>query len=359
MTPALELDGVTKGFAGRPVLDRLSLAVAPGEYVAMLGPSGSGKSVALRVIAGFDEPDAGDVRVAGASVRGRPPHMRGIGFVFQSFALFPHLTVADNVAFGLRHRHRGAVTDAEVSRRVADALSLVGLDGLGARLPSEVSGGQKQRVAFARTLIAEPRIVLLDEPLGALDARLRERMMVELRRLHERSGATFLHVTGNEQEALAMGGRVAVLSGGRIAQLDPPDRLIDRPLSAAVARLLNCYNVLGGAVSQGVFAADGLALPLAAACADGPAAYCIRSDQIGIADAASRPAPGTVRIDARFLASEYSGARMTGLFAVQSGRPFEVEYYLGHRRPPSFERDRSYALEWPAGSALLFEASRA
>lgn len=364
MVPALELRDVTKAFAGRPVLDRLSLSIAPGEYVTMLGPSGSGKSLALRVVAGFDAPDAGDVRADGASVLGLAPHRRGIGFVFQSFALFPHLGVADNVAFGLRHRGQGAVTDAaEVARRVEAALALVGLEGLGARLPSEISGGQKQRVAFARTLIAEPRVVLLDEPLGALDARLRERMMVELRRLHERSGATFLHVTGNEQEALAMGGRVAVLGGGRVAQIDAHDRLIDAPATAGVARLLNCYNVLAGSVAQGTFAgtfgADGVSLPLAGPSGDGPAAYCIRSDHVGIADPAVPAPAGQVRIDARFLASEYSGARLTGLFAVQPGRPFEVEYYLGHRAPPSFERDRSYALQWPASAALLFEGTRA
>lgn len=360
MVPALELCCVTKAFAGRPVLDRLSLSIAPGEYVTMLGPSGSGKSVALRVIAGFDAPDAGDVRADGVSVLGLAPHRRGIGFVFQSFALFPHLSVTENVAFGLRHRSQGAVADgAEIGRRVEAALALVGLEGLGARLPSEISGGQKQRVAFARTLIAEPRIVLLDESLGALDARLRERMMVELRRLHERSGASFLHVTGNEQEALAMGGRVAVLGQGRIAQIDAPGRLIDAPATAGVARLLNCYNVLAGSVMRGSFGADGVSLPLATPSGDGPAAYCIRSDHVGIADPAVPPPVGQVRIDAPFLASEYSGARLTGLFEVQPGRPFEVEYYLGHRAPPSFERGRRYALEWPASAALLFEGPHA
>ncbi len=360
MVPALELRDVTKAFAGRRVLDGLSLSVAPGEYVTVLGPSGSGKSLALRIVAGFDVPDAGDVRADGASVLGLAPHRRGIGFVFQSFALFPHLSVADNVAFGLRHGGRSPVTDpAEIGRRVEAALAMVGLEDLGARLPSEISGGQKQRVAFARTLIVEPRVVLLDEPLGALDARLRERMMVELRRLHARSGATFLHVTGNEQEALAMGGRVAVLGGGRIAQIDAPDRLIDAPATAGVARLLNCYNVLTGSVAGGAFGADGVSLPLAAPSEDGPAAYCIRSDHVGIADPGAPPPAGQVRIDAPFLASEYSGARLTGLFAVQPGRPFEVEYYLGHRAPPALERGQRYALEWPASAALLLEGQRA
>ena len=152
--------------------------------------------------------------------------------------------------------------------------------------------------------------------------------------------------------------RVAVLGQGRIAQIDAPDRLIDAPATADVARLLNCYNVLAGSVRRGSFGAEGVSLPLAAVSSEGPAAYCIRSDQIGIADPATPPPGGRARIEARFLASEYSGARLTGLFAVQPGRPFEVEYHLGHREPPRFERDRKYALEWPADDALLFAAAR-
>jgi len=360
MHPALELDGIAKSFAGRTVLDRLSLSVGAGEYMTVLGPSGSGKSTMLRVIAGFDPLDGGDIRVDGQSMRGHAAHERGVGFVFQSFALFPHLSVADNVAFGLRHRRRDPVTDpADIARRVAGALELTGLQGLGGRLPSQISGGQKQRVAFARTLIAEPSIVLLDEPLGALDARLRERMMTELRRIHDRLGATFLHVTGNEQEALAMGTRVAVLSDGRIAQVDAPDTLVDAPASRDVARLLNCYNVLSGRVADGVFAAPGLSLPLQRSAgpgnaSSGTASYCIRSDNIAVVAADAPPRSGQVRVPGKFLASEYSGARIIGLFDVDAGRPFEVEYYLGHRTPPDFARDRVYALEWPAGSALLF-----
>ena len=356
--PALELDAVTKAFAGSAVLDRLSLAVAPGEYVTVLGSSGSGKSTLLRVIAGFDTLDDGDVRVNGRSICGLPAHERGVGFVFQSFALFPHLSVADNVAFGLRNRRDGAVDDpAEIARRVTEALYLTGLEGLGARLPSQISGGQKQRVAFARTLIVEPSIVLLDEPLGALDARLRERMMVELRRIHERLGATFLHVTGNEQEALAMGTRVAVLSEGCIAQIDAPDTLIDAPVSRDVAHLLSCYNVLTGQVAGGRFAAFGMDLPVQRHASDGPAAYCIRADGIAVGDPQAPLPPGQVRISGTFLASEYSGARVVGLFDVDAERPFEVEYYLGHRTPPEFSRNRVYALEWPAASALLFASA--
>jgi len=353
--PALELQGVVKAFAGRAVLDRLSLSIDAGEYVTLLGASGSGKSTILRLIAGFEPLDAGDIRIGGASVTGRPAHERGVGFVFQSFALFPHLSVADNVAFGLRHRQHGAIADpAEIARRVDQALDVTGLGGLGARLPSQISGGQKQRVAFARTLIAEPAIVLLDEPLGALDARLRERMMIELRRIHAHLGATFLHVTGNEQEALALGSRVAVLSAGRVAQIDTPDRLIEAPNSRDVARLLSCYNVLHGQVANGAFNAPGLGAALGREAGSGPAAYCIRSDNVAVAGPDAPQRPGQVRMAGRFLASEYSGARLIGLFDIDAGRPFEVEYYLGHRTPPDFVRDGVYALEWAADAALLF-----
>ncbi len=349
MQPALELIDLVKAFGARTVLDRLSLRVAAGEYVAVLGPSGSGKSTLLRIVAGFEAPDSGGLRIDGRPALGRPAHERGVGFVFQSFALFPHLNVADNVAFGLRHRGKDAVADAtEVARRVARALELVGLQGLGGRLPAEVSGGQKQRVAFARTLIAEPRIVLLDEPLGALDARLRESMMSELRRIHGLLGATFLHVTGNEAEALAMGTQVAVLSQGRIGQMATPDALVASPVNGEVARLLNCYNVLSGQVADGAF--GGMGLP-AMGVRDGAASYCVRVDQVGVSDQA--PAE-EVSVPGRFLASEYSGARQTSLFDLGGPRPFEVEYHLGHRRPPEFRRDATYTLHWPAAAAHVF-----
>ena len=355
MHPALELRDVVKAFPGLPVLNRLSLSVTGGEYLTVLGPSGSGKSTMLRTIAGFEPLDGGDVRIGGASVLDQPPHRRGVGFVFQSFALFPHLSVADNVAFGLQHRHEGAVSNlAERLRRMGEALELVGLQGLGSRLPAQISGGQKQRVAFARTLIAEPRVVLLDEPLGALDARLRERMMMELRRIHRHLGATFLHVTGNEQEALAMGTRTAVLAGGRISQIAAPETLVEAPATREVARLLNCYNLLPGRVERGAFAMQGRRLPLAVGADDGPASYGIRSDHVAVADPGASAGAGRVSVPGRFLASEYSGARLTVLFDVGGERPFEVEYHLGHRSPPAFERDRDYALQWDAEAALVF-----
>jgi ABC-type Fe3+/spermidine/putrescine transport system ATPase subunit len=335
MTLLLELSGIAKSYGAAAALADLSLAVGAGEYISILGPSGSGKSTMLRVIAGFETPDAGDVRLEGRSILSMPAHERGIGFVFQGFALFPHMSVAENVGFGLRNR--SPVTDeAEIRRRVAEALELLGLTGLGARAVSQVSGGQKQRVALARTLVADPKIVLLDEPLGALDANLRERMMIELKRIQSQLGGTFLHVTGNEQEALAMGGRVAVLDQGRIAQISPPQTLYNQPGSVRVARFLNCYNIFQGTVGDGAFRFTDAALPLPGAAAAGAAAYCIRADKVTV------------------TAGEYSGARVTYLFDVAGSRPVEVEYHLSHRRPGSFEAGRRYALRWPAGDALVF-----
>ena len=361
LTAALDLRDITKSYGATPVLRDLSMQVARGEYVTILGPSGSGKSTLLRIVAGFETPDAGAVLIDHVPVLGQPAHMRGVGFVFQSFALFPHLTVHDNVAFGLLNRAHAPVQDrAVVRQRVEAMLELVGLGGLGARLPSQISGGQKQRVAFARTLVTEPRAVLLDEPLGALDANLRERMMVELRAMHDRLGATFLHVTGNEQEALAMGTRVAVLDGGRISQIDAPEVLVDQPASAEVASRLNCYNVLDGRVEGDGFVAGTLRLALGAdqaAEAGGRAGrYCIRNDRIDVIEDGPPPQPGTVQVAARFLTSEYAGARMSGFFDIGVGHPFEVEYHLGHRRPPDFLREARYALRWPAAQARVYPA---
>lgn len=359
MTLLLELSGITKAYGGAPALDDLSLAVGAGEYLSILGPSGSGKSTMLRVVAGFETPDGGDVRLEGRSILSMPAHERGIGFVFQGFALFPHMTVFDNVAYGLRHRSRGPVADeAEVRRRVGEALELLGLTGLGGRAVSQISGGQKQRVALARTLVTDPKIVLLDEPLGALDANLRERMMIELKRIQAQLGGTFLHVTGNEQEALAMGHRTAVLDRGRIAEISPPQTLYNRPGSVRVARFLNCYNIFEGTVGDGAFRFAEAALPLPGEAAAGAAAYCIRADKVTVAEETDPAAPGEAALPGRFIASEYSGARVTYLFDVAGSRPVEVEYHLSHRRPGSFDPGRRYALRWPAADALVFREGR-
>ena len=240
LSVVLQLSGVVKVYGDFRALDGIDLSLADDSYVSLLGPSGSGKTTLLRVIAGFEHPDAGTIRFGGKNIDAMPPHERDIGFVFQNFALFPHLSVEENIAFGLANRKINPITDTRVlSTKVRDIIALVGLTGLEDRATTQISGGQKQRVALARTLVTEPKMVLLDEPLGALDANLRARMRSELRTIRERCGVTFLHVTGSETEALAMGDTVLVLDNKRIAQQGDADTIYNRPGSPAVARFLN------------------------------------------------------------------------------------------------------------------------
>jgi putative spermidine/putrescine transport system ATP-binding protein len=228
-------------------LDRVSLEIAPGEFFALLGPSGSGKTTCLRLIAGFDRPDSGQVLLEGRDVTDVPPFERDVNTVFQDYALFPHMSVADNVAYGLRVR---GVAPAERRRRATEMLELVRLGEFSDRRPNQLSGGQKQRVALARALINRPRVLLLDEPLGALDLKLREEMQAELKGLQQRLAITFVFVTHDQGEALSMADRVAVFSGGRIEQLDTPRGLYTRPRTSFVANFVGSANVVSGDLAQ-------------------------------------------------------------------------------------------------------------
>ena len=235
----IELIGVTRSFGPSPAVDGVSLAVPGGAFFALLGPSGCGKTTLLRLIAGLERPDAGEIRLGGRVVAGGgrfvPPEARGLGMVFQSYALWPHMTVAGNIAFGLRLRGLGRV---EERRRIDEALGMVGLADLGGRRPHELSGGQRQRVALARSLATRPGLILLDEPLANLDAHLRETMLAEFRRIHAASGTTFVFVTHDQDEAMALATRVAVMDRGRIAQADTPQELCFRPATPMVARFV-------------------------------------------------------------------------------------------------------------------------
>ncbi len=241
--PFLVLAGLDKRFGPLHVLDRVGLEVAEGEVLALLGPSGSGKTTLLRLLAGFETPDAGRVEVAGAEVTGLPPARRRFGMVFQHYALFPHLTVGENVAFGLASRRRPR---EEVAERVAAALALVDLDGFEPRPIGELSGGQQQRVALARALAPEPRLLLLDEPLSNLDPALRERTRRELRRAIQRVGITTVLVTHEQEEAFDLGDRVAVLHGGRLQQVGTPEELYEAPATRFVATFVGRATVLPG-----------------------------------------------------------------------------------------------------------------
>ncbi|MGR3913449.1 MAG: ABC transporter ATP-binding protein [Gammaproteobacteria bacterium] len=231
----IRVRAVTKTYGALRALDSIDLDVRSGEFLTLLGPSGSGKTTLLMVLAGFTRPDSGSVRFGGSEMIRMPPHRREIGMVFQHYALFPHMDVAANIAFPLRLRGIGA---AQRKARVEGALATVQLDGYGARRITQLSGGQKQRVALARAIVFAPRILLMDEPLSALDKKLRERMQIELRQLHEKLGMTTVYVTHDQREALTMSDRVAVINHGRLAQLDEPRALYERPATPFVANFI-------------------------------------------------------------------------------------------------------------------------
>jgi putative spermidine/putrescine transport system ATP-binding protein len=237
----LVLDQLTKSYGGTIAVDRLSLAVEEGEFVSLLGPSGCGKTTTLQMIAGFLEPTAGRISLAGADLLAVPPNRRGLGIVFQSYALFPHMTAAENVAFGLDMRR---VPRAERAVRVAEVLALVGLTALADRFPNRMSGGQQQRVALARALAIRPQVLLLDEPLSNLDAKLREEMQLELRQIQQRLGTTTILVTHDQAEAMALSDRVVIMNKGRVEQIARPDVAYDEPASAFVATFLGKTNQL-------------------------------------------------------------------------------------------------------------------
>src|SRR5688572_1337987 len=232
MTAAVSLKSVSRHFGLVKAMDGVSLDIAPGEFFAMLGPSGSGKTTCLRVIAGFEQPTAGSIEIFGEQVAGIPPYRRSVNTVFQDYALFPHMNVGENVGFPLMLRK---VPKAEITARVDEALAMVKLAGYGGRRPGQLSGGQRQRVALARAIVSRPKVLLLDEPLGALDLKLREQMQEELKALQKALGITFIFVTHDQGEALSMADRVAVFNEGKVQQIGTPEEIYKRPQSRFVA----------------------------------------------------------------------------------------------------------------------------
>jgi thiamine transport system ATP-binding protein len=297
----LQVEDVTVRFEETVALDRVTLDVSHGEVVTVLGPSGSGKSTLLRVITGLQHPDSGRVLLDGRDLASVPPHRRGIGLVFQDHALFHHRDVAGNVAFGLRMR---GDPGPAIQRRVRELLDLVGLPGFGERSVATLSGGEQQRVALARALAPEPRVLLLDEPLGSLDRRLRDRLLEDLARLFEQLTVTALYVTHDQAEAFALGDRVAVMRGGRFVQIGTPDQLWGRPADEDVARFLGLANVRDGAIVRPE------AVTVTAA-GDGRPAD-------GVVEAAVRHGP-TVRLRVRLASGEALEAAVTSLDHPQPG----------------------------------------
>jgi putative spermidine/putrescine transport system ATP-binding protein len=327
MSAAIEIAGVSKVFdGGVRAVDAVAMAIKPGEFFSLLGPSGCGKTTTLRMIAGFDTPSSGEIRVDGADITYVPAHKRDMAMVFQNYALFPHRTVAENVAFGLRMRRMDKAT---IASKVKAALAMVELLGMEDRRPSQLSGGQQQRVALARAIVIEPRVLLCDEPLGALDKKLRQQMQFELKQLQKSLGLTLVFVTHDQEEALAMSDRIAVMNGGRVEQIGTPVEIYDQPQTRFVADFIGDTNIFRGqriTMDHGAgLAADNglvLALPESAAAADNAMlSVALRPEKIHLASGceptstvAGTSAKGTIE-SANFL-----GGAVLYRVALKSGQ---------------------------------------
>ncbi len=308
----IDIQSVSRQFGSFHALKAVDLTVQSGELVALLGPSGSGKTTLLRLIAGLDKPDAGDISFDGKSTAQRTAGERDVGFVFQHYALFRHMSVFENVAFGLRVRPRKQrPAEAEIKRRVDELLHLVQIDWLSERLPAQLSGGQRQRVALARALAIEPKVLLLDEPFGALDAKVRKELRRWLRRLHEQLGMTSVFVTHDQEEALELADRVVVMDKGRIEQVDTPEKLYEKPATPFVNRFLGDINELDGQIQGGRVLFDSVETSLlpAAKLIDGPAKLYVRPHDI-IAEplVPGGPLPGTGTV--RFISAVGANVRI-------------------------------------------------
>ena len=342
MPAAIEFRDVTRTFGSVRAVDSVSLEVAAGEFFSMLGPSGSGKTTCLRLIAGFELPDAGHIVLDGVDVSDVPPYDRDVNTVFQDYALFPHMSVLENVEYGLKVRHVGG---AERRQRAREMLALVKLGELGERRPGQLSGGQRQRVALARALINRPKVLLLDEPLGALDLKLREAMQIELKALQRELGNTFVYVTHDQGEALSMSDRVAVFDHGRIVQVDTPRALYSRPRNPFVAEFVGGANVLPARLATALLGVD---KPVA-----------IRPEQMRILATGAAVEPGWVACAGTVADSQYHGATLRIQVRTRDGELLTVA-----RPDVSADEVVSRAgsevnVAWPRASVVELETDRA
>jgi putative spermidine/putrescine transport system ATP-binding protein len=354
---SLRCEGLSKRYGSTLALDGVSFHVHEGEFVTLLGPSGSGKTTTLRLVAGFMRPTSGTIYVADRDITSIPPHRRDIGMVFQNYALFPHMTAAENISFSLRMRK---VPRADQRRFVDQALSLVQLEGLGDRYPRELSGGQQQRVAFARAVVFRPRLLLMDEPLGALDKKLREAIQLEIKRLHQELGITVVHVTHDQEEALILSDRIAVFRQGRIEQIGTAAELYERPTSVFVADFLGESNVFRGRLEhedgQLVVAADGMHFRCGEQAAgerragDG-AALIVRPERIDMISAEAVTDSTQERKECLVRQAIYLGSSVKYELGV-GGRSVFVRQNLNRDRPQFQAGDRA-AITWRIEDAIL------
>jgi len=290
----VRLERVEKSFDGRTrAVDRVDLEIAAGEFFALLGPSGCGKTTTLRMIAGFEEPDAGRIFVGGEDVTAMPVHRRDMGMIFQSYALFPHRTVAENVAFGLRMR---GLPNSDIAERVRQALRQVALEGYEDRRPAQLSGGQQQRVALGRAIVIRPRVLLCDEPLAALDRKLRQSMQLELKQLQQQLGVTLIFVTHDQEEAMTVSDRIAVMNAGRIEQIGSPSDIYNQPLTRFVSDFIGDINMFEGSWQDGTFVWNGVILPARGEMRSGAGTIAIRPERLRLTNEAETAMTGTVRI---------------------------------------------------------------
>jgi spermidine/putrescine transport system ATP-binding protein len=321
----VRLDSVTKRFDDVVAVDDVSLEIEHGSFFAMLGPSGCGKTTTLRMIGGFEEPTSGTIYLGEDPVTGRPPYKRDVNTVFQSYALFPHLSIYENVAFGLRRR---GVRGGDVRGRVTEILRLVGLTGMEKRKPRQLSGGQQQRVALARALVNRPRVLLLDEPLGALDLKLRKQMQLELKAIQHDVGITFVHVTHDQEEAMTMADRIAIMNGGRIEQLGTPGELYEHPNTAFVAGFLGISNLLPGTVAgDAVRLDDGTTVRVRADALNGRTgrvAVGVRPEKIRLGHGEEN------RLSGRLLETAYVGVATQYVLETRAGN---VSVYVQNSEP--------------------------
>jgi spermidine/putrescine transport system ATP-binding protein/putrescine transport system ATP-binding protein len=346
MSALLQIEGITKSFGPVTAVDKLSLIVKQGEFFAILGPSGCGKTTLLRVIAGFEQPDEGRVRLDGADITGLKANRRPVNLMFQSYALFPHMTVAGNVAYGLEME---GLQGAELTRRVGEALAMVRMSDFARRKPNQLSGGQRQRVALARALVKRPKVLLLDEPLGALDRKLREQMQIELKKLQQDTGIAFVVVTHDQEEALTLADRIALLDRGRIVQLATPRELYDRPVNRFAADFIGLMNFIEGSANGAGFTARNIGV-LPAPSGSG-SLLAIRPERVRLSAQAETGAIAGQVEGAAFLGQDViAHVTVAGL-----DRPIIARLGAGHALAASLARGQNVWLNWQADQAVLLQ----